>query len=45
MLSIASPIVAVRPMSTVIFNGMSVESRGLEGAIAIGIALLALKSH
>ncbi len=45
MLSIASPIVALRPISTVVFNGISVELRELEGAIAIGKSLLTLKSH
>ncbi len=45
MLSIASPIVAVRPMSTVVFNGISVETRLADGAIAIGVAVFSLKSH
>ena len=43
MLSIASPIVVLRPISTVIFNGISVESRLADGAIAIGLS--SLKSH
>ena len=45
MLSIASPILALRPMSTVIFNGISVEPRLIDGAIAIGVAVFSLKSH
>ena len=45
ILSIASTIVALRPLSTVSFSGISVELRLSEGAIAIGIAMFTLKSH
>ena len=45
ILSIANTIVALRPLSTVSFSGISVELRLSEGAIATGVALSTLKSH